>query len=49
MNTGATLDRGYLISTKDLAAHDHLEALAKLGVGCLKVEGRKKKPEYVAT
>jgi len=47
--TKATLDSGYLISTKDLAAHDHLEAIAKLGVGCLKVEGRKKKPEYVAT
>lgn len=47
--TGETLDRGYLISTKDLAAHDHLEAIARLGVGCLKVEGRKKKPEYVAT
>ena len=47
--TSATLDRGYLISTKDLAAHDHLEAIADLGVGCLKVEGRKKKPEYVAT
>mgnify|MGYP000502854284 CR=1 FL=1 len=30
---GATLDSGYLISTKDLAAHDHLEAIARLGVG----------------
>jgi hypothetical protein len=47
--TKATLDSGYLISSKDLAAHDHLEEIAKLGVGCLKVEGRKKKPEYVAT
>ena len=47
--TGETLDRGYLISAKDLAAHDHLEAIAQLGIGCLKVEGRKKKPEYVAT
>lgn len=47
--TGATLDKGYLISAKDLAAHDHLAAIAQLGVGCLKVEGRKKKPEYVAT
>ncbi len=47
--TGATLDSGYLISAKDLAAHDHLDAIAELGVGCLKVEGRKKKPEYVAT
>ncbi|MDF1502181.1 peptidase U32 family protein, partial [Roseisolibacter sp. H3M3-2] len=46
---GQELDRGYLISTKDLAAHDHLPALAELGVGCLKIEGRKKKPEYVAT
>jgi putative protease len=44
-----TLDQGFLISAKDLAAHDHLEAIAELGVGCLKVEGRKKKPEYVAT
>jgi putative protease len=43
------LDSGFLISAKDLAAHDHLAELAKLGVGCLKVEGRKKKPEYVAT
>ena len=47
--TGAELDRGYLISTKDLAAHEHLNALAESGVGCLKIEGRKKRPEYVAT
>ncbi len=47
--TGDELDRGYLISAKDLAAHDQLAALAEAGVGCLKVEGRKKKPEYVAT
>ena len=47
--TGATLDDGYLISAKDLAAHDHLAEIAAAGVGCLKVEGRKKKPEYVAT
>jgi putative protease len=45
----AELDRGYLISTKDLGAYDHLAAIAEAGVGCLKVEGRKKKPEYVAT
>lgn len=47
--TGAELDRGYLISAKDLAAHDQLAELAEIGVRCLKVEGRKKKPEYVAT
>ncbi len=46
---GSELDRGYLISAKDLAAHDHLADIADAGVGCLKIEGRKKKPEYVAT
>jgi len=43
------LDRGYLISAKDLGAYDHLPAIADAGIVCLKVEGRKKKPEYVAT
>jgi putative protease len=47
--TGETLDTGYLISARDLAAHEHLEALADAGIRTLKVEGRKKKPEYVAT
>ena len=47
--TGVELDRGYLISTKDLAAYEHLPAIADLGIVCLKVEGRKKRPEYVAT
>ena len=47
--TGQTIDTGYLISAKDLAAAEHLEELAELGVSCLKIEGRKKKPEYVAT
>jgi putative protease len=46
---GAELDRGYLISAKDLGAYDHLQSIAEAGVGCLKIEGRKKKPEYVAT
>jgi putative protease len=47
--SGAELDRGYLISAKDLAATDHLADIADAGIGCLKVEGRKKRPEYVAT
>lgn len=47
--TDEELDRGYLISTKDLAAYEHLPAIADLGIVCLKVEGRKKRPEYVAT
>lgn len=48
-STDEELDRGYLISAKDLAAHEHLPAIADLGIVCLKVEGRKKRPEYVAT
>lgn len=46
---GTELDRGYLISAKDLGAYDHLKEIAEAGIGCLKIEGRKKKPEYVAT
>src|SRR3954462_4851129 len=48
-SSNAELDRGFLISARDLGAFDHLEAIADAGVGCLKVEGRKKKPEYVAS
>ncbi|MFI5311850.1 MAG: DUF3656 domain-containing protein [Gemmatimonadales bacterium] len=47
--THEELDRGYLISAKDLGAYDHLQEIADAGIGCLKIEGRKKKPEYVAT
>jgi len=47
--TGEELDRGYLISAKDLGAWEHLAEIAEAGVGCLKIEGRKKKPEFVAT
>ena len=49
VETHQELDRGYLISAKDLGAFDHLQAIAEAGIVCLKVEGRKKKPEYVAT
>ena len=42
------LDTGYLISARDLGAYDSVPDLAEAGVGCLKIEGRKKKPEYVA-
>jgi putative protease len=47
--SGAELDRGYLISARDLGAWEHLAEITEAGIGCLKVEGRKKKPEYVAT
>ena len=47
-DSNETLDTGYLISARDLGAYDSIPDLAEAGVGCLKIEGRKKKPEYVA-
>jgi putative protease len=47
--SGTELDRGYLISARDLGAWEHLAEIADAGIHTLKVEGRKKKPEYVAT
>jgi putative protease len=47
--TGETLDSGFLISARDLGAYDSLGEIADAGVACLKIEGRKKRPEYVAT
>lgn len=44
-----TIDSGYLLSTRDLCGLDHIPNLAKMGVKCLKIEGRMKSPEYVAT
>ena len=42
--TGETLDTGFLISAKDLGAYDSLADSADAGGGCLKIEGRKKRP-----
>ncbi|HIE12312.1 MAG TPA: peptidase U32, partial [Desulfotomaculum sp.] len=39
----------FLLSTKDLNLSRHLPALAAAGVDGLKIEGRLKRPEYVAT
>ncbi|MEW6446725.1 MAG: DUF3656 domain-containing protein [Bacillota bacterium] len=39
----------FLLSTKDLNVSRHLPALAAAGVDALKIEGRLKRPEYVAT
>ena len=44
-----TLDRGYLLSTKDLCTLEHLPDLIKAGVASFKIEGRMKSPTYVAT
>lgn len=39
---------GYLLSTKDLCLLDHIDLLRDAGVDCIKIEGRMKRPEYVA-
>jgi putative protease len=39
---------GFAFSMKDLALPDHVGALREAGVACLKIEGRKKAPLYVA-
>ena len=38
----------YPLSLKDLSLAGHLKALQNMGVACLKLEGRMKRPEYVA-
>ena len=43
------IDKGYLLSTRDLCGLDKLSELVNAGVNCLKIEGRMKSPEYVAT
>jgi U32 family peptidase len=49
--TGVKRDphQGFAFSMKDLALPDHLPALRAAGVSCVKIEGRKKSPLYVAT
>ncbi len=46
---GKKLKSGYLMSPKDLALLSDLQTLADMGVASLKIEGRLKKPAYVAT
>ena len=44
-----SIDKGYLLSTKDLCGIAYLPRLIQAGVKCFKIEGRMKSPEYVAT
>ena len=44
-----TIDKGYLLSPRDLCSIENLKELIDAGVTCFKIEGRMKKPEYVAT
>jgi len=40
--------RDYALSLKDLSLAQYIDALKNVGVDCLKIEGRMKRPEYVA-
>lgn len=40
--------KGYDLSLKDLSLREHLKELADIGVDSFKIEGRMKRPEYVA-
>ncbi len=43
------INKGHLLSTRDLCGLEYIPQLIKAGVHCLKIEGRMKSPEYVAT
>ncbi len=48
-STDKVIDKGYLLSPKDLCGLKFIPDLIKAGVKCFKIEGRMKTPEYVAT
>ncbi len=43
------INSGYLLSTRDLCSLDYIPAFINAGVKALKIEGRMRSPEYVAT
>ena len=44
-----SIDKGYLLSPRDLYGLEFIPKLIDIGITSLKLEGRLKKPEYVAT
>ena len=48
-NKAEELDKGYLLSTRDLCSLENLPQLISSGVKSFKIEGRMKSPIYVAT
>lgn len=48
-NNKKTIEKGYLLSPKDLCSLDFIPRLIEAGVKSFKIEGRMKSPEYVAT
>ncbi len=49
LNNNKCINKGYLLSPKDLCGLDFIPDLINIGVSSLKIEGRLKNPEYVAT
>lgn len=47
-SSGRRGDSGYALSLKDLSLADRVQELARTGVSSFKIEGRMKRPEYVA-
>lgn len=47
-NSTSKLDKGYLLSTRDLCSLEYIPDLIQSGVTSFKIEGRMKSPEYVA-
>lgn len=43
------INSGHLLSTRDLCGLEYIPSLINAGVTCIKIEGRMKSPEYVAT
>lgn len=48
-NKVSCIDKGYLLSPKDLCSLNYLPELINSGITSFKIEGRMKTPEYVAT
>ena len=49
MKDDSILDKGHLLSPRDLCSLELLPELVKLGITSFKIEGRLKTPEYVST
>ena len=49
LQNGKDVNKGYLLSPKDMCLVNHLEELKKIGVSSLKIEGRLKRAEYVSS
>lgn len=48
IENGKVVDKGYLLSTRDLCGLEYIPRLIEAGIASFKIEGRLKSPEYVA-